>query len=129
MWSLLTRWFFSTWCPKVNGVTLAWCVEATEFPLWLCFLHLHCFFLFFDTWILVEIHSPSEEERVLSCIGEEREESWWGCTSHGILEGEVLVQIMLIGTIRGGSKGDEGKMPIRDESLNKPTPIILGFVE
>ena len=41
----------------------------------------------------------------------------------------MLVQIMLIGTIRGGSKGDEGKMPTRDESLNKPTPIILGFVE
>jgi len=36
---------------------------------------------------------------------------------------------MLIGTIRGGLGGDEGKTPIRDESLNKPTPIISGFVE
>ena len=25
--------------------------------------------------------------------------------------------------------GGEGKTPIRDESLNKPTPIISGFVE
>lgn len=37
--------------------------------------------------------------------------------------------ILLKGTVRGGSRGGEGKMPIRDESLNKPTPIILGFVE
>lgn len=36
---------------------------------------------------------------------------------------------MLMGTIRGGSGGGEGKTPIRDESLNKPTPIILGFEE
>ena len=36
---------------------------------------------------------------------------------------------MLMGTIRGGLVGDEGKMPIRDEYLNNPAPIILGFEE
>lgn len=41
----------------------------------------------------------------------------------------MLVDIMLIGTVRGGSGSDEGKTPIRDVSLNNPTPIISGFVE
>ena len=37
----------------------------------------------------------------------------------------MLVQIILMGIVRGG----EWKMPIRDESLNKPAPIISDFVE
>ena len=41
----------------------------------------------------------------------------------------MCVDIILIGTIRGGSGDDEGKIPIRDESLNKPTPIVSNFVE
>ena len=41
----------------------------------------------------------------------------------------MLVEIMLIGTVRGGLVGDEGKIPIRDESLNNPAPIISGFEE
>ena len=41
----------------------------------------------------------------------------------------MWVDIMLMGTVRGGSRGDEGKTPIRDESLNNPAPIILGFEE
>ena len=41
----------------------------------------------------------------------------------------MLVEIMLIGIVRGWSRGDEGKTPIRDESLNSPTPIISGFEE
>ena len=36
---------------------------------------------------------------------------------------------MLMGTVRGGSGGDEGKTPIRDESLNNPAPIISSFEE
>ena len=36
---------------------------------------------------------------------------------------------MLMGIVRGGSGVGEGKMPIRDESLNKPAPIIYGFVK
>ena len=41
----------------------------------------------------------------------------------------MLVEIMLIGIVRGGSGGGEGKMPIRDESLNNPTPIISNLEE
>ena len=41
----------------------------------------------------------------------------------------MLVEIMLIGIVRGGSVGDEGKMPIRDESLNNPTLVIYGLEE
>ena len=41
----------------------------------------------------------------------------------------MCVDIILIGIIRGGSGDDEGKMPIRDESLNKPAPIVSDFVE
>lgn len=41
----------------------------------------------------------------------------------------MLVEIMLIGIIGGGLGGDEGKTPIRDESLNNPAPIISGFEE
>ena len=36
---------------------------------------------------------------------------------------------MLMGIVRGGLGGDEGKMAIRDESLNNPAPIISGFEE
>ena len=36
---------------------------------------------------------------------------------------------MLMGIVRGGSGSDEGKTPIRDESLNNPTPIISGLEE
>ena len=36
---------------------------------------------------------------------------------------------MLMGTVTGGSGCDEGKTPIKDESLNNPTPIISGFEE
>ena len=36
---------------------------------------------------------------------------------------------MLMGTIRGGSRGDEGKTLIRDESLNNHPPIISSFEE
>ena len=41
----------------------------------------------------------------------------------------MLVEIMLMGIVRDGSGGDEGKMPIRDESLNNPAPIISGLEE
>lgn len=41
----------------------------------------------------------------------------------------MWVDIMLMGTIRGRSGGDEGKMPIRDDSLSNPSPIISGFEE
>ena len=41
----------------------------------------------------------------------------------------MLVKIMLMGIVRGGSRGNEGKTPIRDESLNNPTPIISGLEE
>ena len=34
-----------------------------------------------------------------------------------------------MGIVRGGLWGDEGKMPIRDESLNNPTPIISSLEE
>ena len=36
---------------------------------------------------------------------------------------------MLMEMVRGGLGSDEAKMPIRDESLNNPTPIIFGFEE
>ena len=36
---------------------------------------------------------------------------------------------MLIGIIRGGSGGDEGKMPIRDESLINLALVIYGLEE
>ena len=36
---------------------------------------------------------------------------------------------MLMGIVFGGSGDGEGKTPIRDESLNNPTPIISGFEE
>ena len=41
----------------------------------------------------------------------------------------MLVEIMLIGIIRGGLGGFEGKNPIRYESLNNPSLIISGFEE
>ena len=41
----------------------------------------------------------------------------------------MSVEIMFVGIVRGGSGGDEGKTPIRDESLNNPTPVISGFEE
>ena len=41
----------------------------------------------------------------------------------------MLVEIMLMGIVRGGLGGDKGKAPIRDESLNKPTPIISSLQE
>ena len=34
-----------------------------------------------------------------------------------------------MGIVRGGSGGDEGETPIRDESFNNPTPIIYGLEE
>jgi hypothetical protein len=40
---------------------------------------------------------------------------------------DLWVNTMLMGTIRGGSGGNEGKTPIRDESLNNHDPTILGF--
>ena len=36
---------------------------------------------------------------------------------------------MLMGIVRGGSGGDKGKTPIRDESLNNLAPIISGVEE
>lgn len=36
---------------------------------------------------------------------------------------------MLIGIVRGWLGGDEGKMPIRDESLYNPITIISSFEE
>ena len=36
---------------------------------------------------------------------------------------------MLMGIVRGGLGGDEGKTPIRDESLNNLAPIISNLEE
>lgn len=41
----------------------------------------------------------------------------------------MCAEIILIGTIRGGLGGDEGKMSIRDESLNKPSLMVSYFIE
>ena len=41
----------------------------------------------------------------------------------------MLVEIMLMGIVRGRSIDDEGKTPSRDESLNNLAPIISGLEE
>ena len=53
------------------------------------------------------------------------------CLDVGLSRDHEMCELIscFMGIVRGGSGGDEGKMPIRDESLNNPTPIIFGFEE
>lgn len=41
----------------------------------------------------------------------------------------MCAEIILIGTVSDGLRGNEGKMPIKDESLNKLAPIVSYFME
>ena len=41
----------------------------------------------------------------------------------------MVVEIIFIGTVRGGSGGGKGKIPIKDESLNKPTLTVSYLME
>lgn len=41
----------------------------------------------------------------------------------------MLVEIILIGTICGGLGGGEGKIPIKDDSLNKTSLFVLYLME